>query len=79
MVEGPAAGLAIVDRLTQLPALRDYHLLPAARADFLRRLERWSEARAEYERALALTRNRREQDFLARRLGECDANLRLRS
>ena len=71
MVEGPAAGLALVDRLAELPALRDYHLLPATRADFLRRLERWPEARAEYERALALARNRREQDFLARRLAEC--------
>jgi RNA polymerase sigma factor (sigma-70 family) len=73
MRDGPAAGLAIVDELVAAPELRDYHLLPATRADFLRRLERWETAAAEYRRALALTQNERERDFLRRRLAECEA------
>jgi RNA polymerase sigma-70 factor (ECF subfamily) len=72
MLEGPAAGLAIVDELVAAPELRDYHLLPATRAGFLRRLERWEAAAAEYRRALALTQNERERDFLRRRLTECE-------
>jgi RNA polymerase sigma-70 factor (ECF subfamily) len=71
MADGPAAGLAIVDRLRDEPRLRDYHLLPATRADLLRRLGRFAEARLEYERALALTENASERDFLASRLAEC--------
>jgi len=71
MANGPAAGLAIVDGLRDVPSLRDYRLLPATRADLLRRLGRFAEARAEYERALALTANRAEQTFLARRIEEC--------
>jgi RNA polymerase sigma-70 factor (ECF subfamily) len=72
MRDGPAAGLAIVDELAAVPELRDYHLLPATRADFLRRLERWDAAAAEYARALGLAQNTREQDFLRRRLAECE-------
>ena len=75
MVDGPAAGLAIVDGLRDAPRLRDYHLLPATRADLLRRLGAWAEARAEYARALSLAQNRREQEFLARRVAECAAHL----
>ena len=71
MAEGPAAGLAIVDGLRDVPSLRDYRLLPSTRADLLRRLGRLAEARAEYERALALTANRAEQAFLTRRIAEC--------
>jgi RNA polymerase sigma factor (sigma-70 family) len=71
MADGPAAGLAIVDALRDVPSLRDYRLLPSTRADLLRRLGRVDEARAEYERALALTVNRAEQTFLLRRIGEC--------
>ena len=71
MADGPAAGLAIVDELREAPSLRDYRLLPATRADLLRRLGRFAEARAEYERALALTANRAEQTFLVRRIDEC--------
>jgi RNA polymerase sigma factor (sigma-70 family) len=67
MAEGPAAGLAIVDRLASEPALRDYHLLPSARADLLERLGRHDEARAEFERAAGLTQNARERELLLAR------------
>jgi predicted RNA polymerase sigma factor len=66
---GPEAGLAALDAI-ESPALRDYHLLPSARADFLRRLGRRTEAAAEYRRALGLTDNAREKRFLASRLAE---------
>jgi RNA polymerase sigma-70 factor (ECF subfamily) len=72
LAEGPAAGLAALDRM-DAAALRGYHLLPAARADFLRRLERWTEAAVEYRRALELTGNARERTFLAARLAACEA------
>ncbi len=54
-------------------ALRDYHLLPAARADFLRRLGRHAEAAGEYRRALDLADNPRERAFLAARLAACES------
>jgi len=72
LAQGPAAGLAALDRIGD-PALRDYHLLPAARAEFLRRLGRGREAAAEYRRALRLADNPREQAFLAARLAACEA------
>ena len=72
MAQGPAAGLAALDRL-DVEALRAYHLLPAARGDFLRRLQRWAEAAAEYRAALELVDNARERAFLAARLAECEA------
>src|SRR4029079_18040526 len=50
MVDGPLDALAIVDGLARADALGDYHLLPAVRADFLRRLERYPEAIGEYRR-----------------------------
>jgi RNA polymerase sigma factor (sigma-70 family) len=71
LAEGPRAGLAALDRIGD-PALRDYHLLPAARADFLRRLGRGAEAAVEYRRALALADNPRERAFLAGRLAACE-------
>lgn len=61
MAEGPAAALPIVDALAADPALRGYHYVPAVRADLLRRLGRHDEARAEFERAAALTANARER------------------
>jgi RNA polymerase sigma-70 factor (ECF subfamily) len=73
MTRGPAAGLAIVDRLVADGTLADYHLLHAARADLLRRLDRRSEAAEAYRRAAALTANRAEQAFLGRRLAEVTA------
>jgi RNA polymerase sigma-70 factor (ECF subfamily) len=64
MADGPAAGLALVDALASEPTLRDYHLLPSARADLLAKLGRAREARAEYARAAALTRNARQRERL---------------
>jgi RNA polymerase sigma factor (sigma-70 family) len=72
LADGPVAGLAALDRIGD-PALRDYHLLPAARAEFLRRLGRAPEAAVEYRRALRLVANPREQAFLAARLAACQA------
>ena len=72
LADGPEAGLSALDQL-DASALRDYHLLPAARADFLRRLERWAEAAGEYRRALDLADNARERTFLAARLAACEA------
>jgi RNA polymerase sigma factor (sigma-70 family) len=67
MSDGPAAGLAIVDALTTTGGLSNYPLLPAVRADLLTRLGRNDEARAEFERAAALTRNAGERSiFLGR-------------
>ncbi|MFB0632062.1 RNA polymerase sigma factor [Streptomyces sp. AB3(2024)] len=67
MAEGPAAALPLVDALADEPALRSYHLLPSVRGDLLERLGRGPEARAEFERAAALTRNVRERDLLLAR------------
>ncbi|MFJ6391784.1 RNA polymerase sigma factor [Streptomyces sp. NPDC091972] len=71
MAEGPAPALEIVDALTDEPALLDYHLLPSVRGDLLCRLGRTTEARAEFERAAALTRNERERELLLDRAREC--------
>ncbi|MDB4982094.1 MAG: polymerase subunit sigma-24, partial [Myxococcales bacterium] len=60
MAEGPAAALPLVDALAEDPVLAGYHLLPSVRGDLLARLGRPAEARAELERAAALTRNARE-------------------
>ena len=67
MAFGPAAGLEIADALTSDPALEHYHLLPSVRADFLAKLGRFREARAELERAASLTRNARERALLLER------------
>ena len=67
MADGPAAGLALADALVSEPSLRSYHLLPAVRGDLLNRLGRADEARAEFERAAALTRNARERELLLAR------------
>jgi predicted RNA polymerase sigma factor len=71
MAFGPAEGLEIVDRLTGEPSLQKYHLLPSVRADLLERLGRTAEARTEYERAAALTRNERERTVLLDRARAC--------
>jgi RNA polymerase sigma-70 factor (ECF subfamily) len=68
--DGPAAGLVVLDRLAAGGELAGYHLLPAARADLLRRLGRKTEAVAEYEQALALSDNDAERRFLQRRLAQ---------
>lgn len=67
MAFGAEAGLEIVERLTADPALKSYHLLPAVRADFLIKLGRVDEARAELEQAASLTRNSRERTLLQER------------
>jgi RNA polymerase sigma factor (sigma-70 family) len=64
MAQGPAAGLELVDALTAEPALKSYHLLPSVRGDFLKKLGRTAEARAEFERAASLTQNARERKLL---------------
>ena len=70
MRDGPAAGLALVDAILARGELQDYRLAHAARADLCRRLGRAAEARAAYERALALTRQEPERRFLEHRLRE---------
>jgi len=71
MASGPAAGLAIADRLVSEPALSEYHLLPSVRGDLLAKLRRFDEAEEEFARAASLTRNLRERDVLLRRAAEC--------
>jgi len=71
MAFGPAAGLEIVEDLTREPALQGYHLLPSVRGDLLALLGRLEEARAEFERAAALTRNARERELLLGRAAAC--------
>ena len=70
MRDGPAAGLAQVEAILARGELKDYHLAHAARADLCRRLGRRAEARASYERALALARQEPERRFIRQRLGE---------
>ena len=67
MAFGPALGLDLVDSLLDEQSLRNYHLLPAVRADLLIKLGRPSEARSELERAASLTRNERERALLLER------------
>jgi RNA polymerase sigma-70 factor (ECF subfamily) len=72
MADGPDAGLALVDALDGSGRLDGYHLLPATRADLLRRLGRPDEAAAAYRRALALAPSDAERRYLTRRLAEVD-------
>jgi predicted RNA polymerase sigma factor len=71
MAHGPAAGLEIIDELLSEPLLKSYHLLPSVRGDLLRKLGRFTEARAEFERAAALTRNERERELMLTRARAC--------
>jgi RNA polymerase sigma-70 factor (ECF subfamily) len=71
MASGPAAGLEIVNALATEPSLRGYHLLPSVRGDLLAKLGRHDQARAEFERAAALTRNARERELLLNRARAC--------
>ena len=64
MAFGPAEGLAIIDRMRDEPALQSYHWLPSVRGDFLAKLGRHDEARAEFERAASLARNAQERALL---------------
>jgi RNA polymerase sigma factor (sigma-70 family) len=74
MAFGPAEGLELVDALVKEPALKSYHLLPGVRGDFLFKLGRHAEAQREFERAAAMTQNRRERDLLLNRAKECLAH-----
>ncbi len=67
MAQGPAAGLEVLEPLMDEPLMANYHLLPSVRGDFLAKLGRFEEARAEFERAAAITRNERERDLLLAR------------
>jgi len=71
MAFGPAAGLEILDPLADEPSLARYHLLPSVRGDFLFKLGRFAEARAEFERAAELTKNTRERTLLLERAAAC--------
>ena len=74
MAHGPHAGLTLVDALASEPSLARYHLLPSVRADLLYKLGRRPEARTEFERAAALTRNSRERDLLLTRAASCETD-----
>ena len=74
MASGPAAGLEIVDALTADRSLENYHLLPSVRGDLLKKLSRFDEARAEFERAAGLTRNAKERKLLLDRARSCEAS-----
>jgi len=71
MAFGPETGLALLDQLMAFPAMQNYHLLPSVRGDFLAKLGRHAEARAEFERAASLTRNERERTLLLDRAAAC--------
>jgi RNA polymerase sigma factor (sigma-70 family) len=71
MAFGPAAGLELVDELTSEPSLKSYYLLPSVRGDLLAKLDRFDEARLEFERAASLTRNARERKLLLARAAAC--------
>jgi RNA polymerase sigma-70 factor (ECF subfamily) len=71
MAHGPAAGLAVLEPLLAEPSLKQYHLLPSVRGDFLAKLGRDAEAKAEFERAAAMTKNERERALLLERAAAC--------
>ncbi|HUC28423.1 MAG TPA: RNA polymerase sigma factor [Candidatus Acidoferrum sp.] len=71
MAFGPAAGLELVDLLRDDPALRGYHLLPSVRADLLKKLGRFQEARVEFEKAASMTKNAQERNLLLKRAQLC--------
>ena len=70
MVDGPSRALDLIDALAARGTLDGYHLLPAVRADLLRRLDRRAEAKDAYRAALALARLEPERRLLARRIAE---------
>ncbi len=72
MAVGPQAGLELLDALTAEKTLANYHLLPSVRGDFLLRLGRTQEARAEFVRAATMTQNARERSLLMKRARGCD-------
>lgn len=75
MAYGSVEGLRLLDELEERGELRGYYLLPAARADLLRRLQRWPDAAKAYRQALAEVSNEAEKRFLSRRLAEVEAKV----
>jgi RNA polymerase sigma-70 factor (ECF subfamily) len=73
MAFGPAAGLELANALNAQGSLENYHLLPSVRGDLLKKLNRFDEARFEFERAASLTRNARERELLLDRARACEA------
>jgi RNA polymerase sigma factor (sigma-70 family) len=71
MAFGPAVGLELIDQLVAEPSLKNYHLLPSVRGDFLAKLGRFDEARAEMKRAASLTQNEQERKMLLKRAAAC--------
>ncbi len=71
MAFGPEAGLTLIDGIDHAGALRNYAPMPAAKGDFLFRAGRLAEAKVQFERAAALTRNEREKAFLLKRAAAC--------
>ncbi|RYE10390.1 MAG: RNA polymerase sigma factor [Hyphomicrobiales bacterium] len=67
MAFGPETGLRLLEPLLDVPQLKNYHLLPSVRGDFLHKLGRHDEARAEFARAATMTQNQREREFLLKR------------
>jgi RNA polymerase sigma-70 factor, ECF subfamily len=74
MAFGPQAGLELIESLTSEPALKSYHLLPAVRADLLKKLGRLDEARSEFARAASLAQNARERTLLLSRAASCTSS-----
>ena len=75
MAQGPSAGLDALDAAATLAgdsALAGYHLLPTVRGDLLMKMGRFTEAREEIQRAIAMTRNLRKQELLADRLKQIE-------
>jgi RNA polymerase sigma-70 factor, ECF subfamily len=76
MAYGPAEGLSLVEELSDEPALRDYHLLPAVRGDLLLKLGRVVEAKLELQRAAVMATNPRERNLLLLRAANCTQEIR---
>lgn len=72
MAFGPESGLAELEGLEEEPGMNNYHLLPAVRGDFLFKLGRMPEAKAQFELAAGMTRNERERHILLARAGDCE-------
>ena len=73
MAFGPAVGLELIDQVVATGALKNYHLLPSVRGDFLFKLGRFAEAQDEFLRGASLTQNARERDLLLSRAQKCDS------
>ena len=73
MAFGPGAGLELIDQVVASGALKNYHLLPSVRGDFLFKLGRFAEAQEEFLRAASMTQNARERDLLLSRAQKCDS------